>query len=271
MAMGDGDGDEDEDEVLLRLDGVVSALCWESWDAQDETWAVHQLRAYCLSARMNVGQQGFSLSRCFSLSRLHSRWTYEILTNGFIWPARHWTVDEQSTPPGIQGERGQGAGGGAAPPWTLWKYLLSKLRFTCACACVCVRCVHILFMFTYRNQFELKPFEQDMKNPFMLFFPAAKSIFKLFSSPTWCLCTFICHNMVRSYVIPLPHPPALRCLPSLKKYWNETQFESVVFAQHRQKRNTRPIDIDAICDKWPHMNNKSCDWCAVSRNTLTAF
>lgn len=62
-----------------------------------------------------------------------------------------------------------GLGGGAAPPWTLRKYLLSKLHFTCVSVCVCARCVHILFMFTYRNQFEVKPFEQDMKNPFMLF------------------------------------------------------------------------------------------------------
>lgn len=104
-----------------------------------------------------------SLSLSFSLSRLHSRWTYEILTNGFIWPARHWTLDEQSTPPGIW-RGGCGAGQHHLERCKNICWVNSTLR-----VCVCARCVHILFMFTYRNQFEVKPFEQDMKNPFMLF------------------------------------------------------------------------------------------------------
>lgn len=92
-----------------------------------------------------------------------------------------------------------GAGGGAAPPWTLRKYLLSKLHFTCVCA-LCSYFIYVYVQKSIRSETVRAGYEKS----FYAFFPAAKSIFKLFPPPTRCLGTFICHNMVRSYVIPLP-------------------------------------------------------------------
>lgn len=122
----------------------VSALCCESWDARDETWAVHQLRAYCLSARMSVGQQGFF---CLSLFRSHC---LACTLAGLMKYLLTALFDQLAT--GLLMSRalhqasGGGLRGGAAPPWTLWKYLLSKLHFTCVCMCVCVRAVFIFYL-----------------------------------------------------------------------------------------------------------------------------
>lgn len=213
MQTGKGDGDE----VLLLVCSVLRVLRCSRWNLGCPS--AQGLLLICQDerrpARLLLSP---ALSIWFSLSRLHSRWTYEILTNGFIWPARHWTLDEQSTPPGNWGGWGRGS--------TTLNAAKIFAEQTPLYVCVCVRCVHILFMFTYRNQFEVKPFEQDMKNPFMLFSQLQNQFlnFSLLQLDAWA------HLFAIIWSVRTWYP----CPPVLKKYWNETQFESLVFAQHRQ-------------------------------------
>lgn len=155
--------------------------------------------------------------------------------------------------------------GGAAPPWTLWKYLLSKLHFTCVC--VCALCSYFIYVYVQKS-IRSETVRAGYEKSFYAFFPATKSIFKLFPPPmldAWAHLFAIIWS-VRTWYPCLP----ARTQEILKR--NSIWVARVCPASSgSHRRNTRPIDIDAICDKWPHMNNKSCDWCAVSRNTLTAF
>lgn len=202
-----------------------------------------------------------SLSLSFSLSRLHSRWTYEILTNGFIWPARHWTLDEQSTPPGIW-RGGCGAGLHHLERCENICWANSTLR-----VCVCALCSYFIYVYVQKS-IRSETVRAGYEKSFYAFFPAAKSIFKLFPPPmldAWAHLFAIIWS-VRTWYPCLP----ARTQEILKR--NSIWVARVCPASSgSHRRNTRPNDIDAICDKWPHMNNKSCDWCAVSRNTLTAF
>lgn len=112
--------------------------------ALPESWAVRQLEAYCLLIWPRP-------------------WTYEILTNGFIWPARRRTADEP----------GQDTSSVRKTETLLRKYLPSR-RFTEGERRVEV---HILFMFTYRRN----QFRYEEKSFYAAAFARWKSIFKLFA------------------------------------------------------------------------------------------
>lgn len=139
--------------------------------------------------------------------------------------------------------------------------------YVCVHVCVCALCSYFIYVYVQKS-IRSETVRAGYEKSFYAFFPATKSIFKLFPPPmldAWAHLFAIIWS-VRTWYPCLP----ARTQEILKR--NSIWVAPVCPASSSShRRNTRPIDIDAICDKWPHMNNKSCDWCAVSRNTLTAF
>lgn len=262
MQMGDWDGDGDGDEVLLRVCSVLRVLRCSRWNlgcpsaqgllliCQDERRPARLLlslslfRSHCLACTL-AGLMKYLLTALFD----------QLATGLLMSRALH------------QASGGGAAGRGCTTLNAAKIFAEQTPLYVCVHVCVCALCSYFIYVYVQKS-IRSETVRAGYEKSFYAFFPATKSIFKLFPPPmldAWAHLFAIIWS-VRTWYPCLP----ARTQEILKR--NSIWVARVCPASSgSHRRNTRPIDIDAICDKWPHMNNKSCDWCAVSRNTLTAF